>query len=118
MRTKFLATTGAALTALMLSTAAMADVGWGAGLTWTFGGPKPSTGPALGIKMFSTDKEKKAAGYLGVDYSFSDRGFRPNVGVAYLGENNVYVGTDVGYSFAQQGMNFGAGVGYVDTKKD
>ncbi len=53
-----------------------------------------------------------------MDYSFSDRGFRPNVGVAYLGENNVYVGADVGYSFAQQGMNFGAGVGYVDTKKD
>ena len=53
MRTKFLATTGAALTAFMLSTAAMADVGWGAGLTWTFGGPKPSAGPALGM-VFKT----------------------------------------------------------------
>ena len=106
-----------AVAAATLSSAAMAGVGWGAGLTWTFGGPKPVSGPALGIKMFSTDKEDKAAASLGIDYSFADRGLRPNVGVAYLGKNNVYVGADVGYSTKQQGMNFGAGFGYVDTKK-
>lgn len=117
MKAQLLALTGSALLAATLSTSAFAGAAVGAGLTWTFGGPKPVAGPALGIKVFSTDKEKKAAGYLGLDYSFSDRGFRPNVGVAYLGEKNIYVGADVGYSLAQQGVNFGAGVGYVDTKK-
>lgn len=118
MQAKIIAMTGGVLTALTLSTAAMADVGWGAGLTWTFGGPKPVSGPALGIKMFSTDKEDKAAASLGVDYSFADRSIRPNVGVAYLGKQNIYLGADVGYSFGQQGLNFGVGAGYVDTKKD
>lgn len=117
MKAKFVALAGSALVAATLSTSALAGAAVGAGLTWTFGGPKPIAGPALGIKVFSTDKEKKAAGYLGLDYSFADRGLRPNVGVAYLGENHIYVGADVGYSFAQQGVNFGAGVGYVDTKK-
>lgn len=117
MKAKFVALAGSALVAATLSTSALAGAAVGAGLTWTFGGPKPIAGPALGIKVFSTDKEKKAAGYLGLDYSFADRGLRPNVGVAYLGQNHIYVGADVGYSFAQQGLNFGAGVGYVDTKK-
>ena len=117
MKAKIIAIACSALAAVSLSTSAMAGAAVGAGLTWTFGGPKPVAGPALGIKVFSTDKEKKAAGYLGLDYSFADRGIRPNVGVAYLGTNHVYVGADVGYSFAQEGMNFGAGVGYVDTKK-
>lgn len=103
--------------AATISTAAMADVGWGAGVTWTFGGPKPISGPALGLKMFSTKKEDKAAASLGVDYSFADNNWRPNVGVAYLGKNNVYLGADVGYSFTQQGINFGGGFGYVDTEK-
>jgi hypothetical protein len=117
MKTKLLTLFAGALTAATLSTSALAGTAVGAGLTWTFGGPKPIAGPALGIKVFSNDREKKAAGYLGLDYSFADRGIRPNVGVAYLGQNHIYVGADVGYSFAQQGLNFGAGVGYVDTKK-
>lgn len=117
MKAKLLAIVASAVTAATLSTSALAGAGFGAGLTWTFGGPKPIAGPALGVKVFSTDKEDKAAGYLGLDYSFADRGLRPNVGVAYLGKDNVYLGADVGYSFAQQGLNFGAGVGYVDTKK-
>lgn len=117
MKAKFVALAGSALVAATLSTSALAGAAVGAGLTWTFGGPKPVAGPALGIKVFSTDKEKKAAGYLGLDYSFADRGLRPNVGVAYLGQNNIYLGADVGYSFAQQGLNFGAGFGYVDTEK-
>lgn len=117
MKTKLVALAGSALVAATLSTSALAGTAVGAGLTWTFGGPKPVAGPALGIKVFSTDREKKAAGYLGLDYSFADRGLRPNIGVAYLGEHHIYVGADVGYSFAQQGINFGAGLGYVDTKK-
>lgn len=117
MRSRIWTLTGCALAAATLSTAALADVGWGAGLTWTFGGPKPVSGPALGVKMFSTDKEDKAAATLGVDYSFADRSLRPNVGVAYLGRNNIYLGGDVGYSFGQQGLNFGLGAGYVDTRK-
>lgn len=118
MQAKFVAMAGGALLAATLSTSALAGAAVGAGLTWTFGGPQPVAGPALGIKVFSTDKEKKAAGYLGLDYSFADRGLRPNVGVAYLGQNNIYLGADVGYSLAQDGVNFGAGFGYVDTKKD
>ena len=117
MKAKVIAIACSAIAAVTLSTSALAGTAVGAGLTWTFGGPKPVAGPALGIKVFSTDREKKAAGYLGLDYSFADRGIRPNVGVAYLGTNHVYVGADVGYSFAQNGLNFGAGVGYVDTKK-
>ena len=106
-----------ALAAATLALNARAEVGWGAGVTWTFGGPKPIAGPALGLKMFSTKKEERAAASLGVDYSFVDSNWRPNVGVAYLGKNNVYLGADVGYSFTQQGMNLGGGFGYVDTKK-
>jgi hypothetical protein len=117
MKAQFVALAASALAAATLSTAALAGTAVGAGLTWTFGGPKPVAGPALGIKVFSNDREKKAAGYLGLDYSFADRGLRPNVGVAYLGENHIYLGADVGYSFAQQGVNFGAGLGYVDTKR-
>ncbi|MBF6630230.1 MAG: hypothetical protein ITG01_03625 [Comamonas sp.] len=118
MKAKLAAIAVSALTAATLSTSALAGTAVGAGLTWTFGGPKPVAGPALGVKVFSTDKQDKAAGYLGLDYSFADRGIRPNVGVAYLGKHNIYVGADVGYSFAQQGLNFGAGVGYVDTDKN
>lgn len=117
MKAKIVAIACSAVTAATLSTSALADVGVGAGLSWTFGGPKPVAGPALGVKVFSTDRQDKTAASLGVDYSFADRSFRPNVGVAYLGKNNVYLGADVGYSFAQQGMNFGVGAGYVDTKK-
>ena len=117
MKAKLVAIACSAVAAASLSTSAIAGSAVGVGLTWTFGGPKPVAGPALGVKVFSTDKEKKGAGYLGVDYSFADRGIRPNIGVAYLGQNHVYVGADVVYSFAQQGLNFGAGVGYVDTKR-
>ena len=39
------------------------------------------------------------------------------MGVAYLGRDNIYLGGDVGYSFGQQGLNFGLGAGYVDTRK-
>ncbi|WP_455556011.1 hypothetical protein [Comamonas sp.] len=118
MKAKFVAIACSAIAAATLSTTALAGAGVGVGLSWTFGGPKPVAGPALGVKVFSTDKEDKAAGYLGLDYSFADRGIRPNVGVAYLGKNNVYLGGDVGYSFAQGGLNFGLGAGYVDTKRD
>lgn len=117
MKTKLWALGAGSVLMVAMAAPAMAGTAVGAGLTWTFGGPKPIAGPALGIKVFSTDREKKAAGYLGLDYSFADKGLRPNIGVAYLGTNHVYVGADVGYSFAQQGLNFGAGVGYVDTKK-
>lgn len=117
MAAKIITIACSALAAATLSTSALAGAGVGAGLTWTFGGPKPVAGPALGVKVFSTDKEDKAAASLGVDYSFADRSLRPNVGVAYLGKNNVYLGADVGYSLAQQGVNFGVGAGYVDTKK-
>lgn len=117
MKAKFVALAASALAAAALSTSAWAGTAVGAGLSWTFGGPKPLAGPALGIKVFSTDKEKKGAGYVGVDYAFADGGLRPNVGVAYLGQNHIYVGADVGYSFVQQGLSFGAGAGYVDTKK-
>ena len=59
---------GLALAAVVVSASAMAGTAVGAGVTWTFGGPKPMAGPALGIKLFSTDKEQKGAAYIGVDY--------------------------------------------------
>lgn len=108
---------GLALAAVVVSASAMAGTAVGAGVTWTFGGPKPMAGPALGIKLFSTDKEQKGAAYIGVDYSFSDHGLRPNVGLAYLAKHKTYIGADIGYSFTQQGADFGAGLGFVDSKK-
>lgn len=116
MKAKFLAIACSACAAVTLSTSVLAGAGVGAGLTWTFGGPKAMSGAALGVKVFSTDKQDKAAASLGVDYSFADRGMRPNLGVAYLGKDNVYLDANVGYSFVQQGPNFGLGAGYVDTK--
>lgn len=107
----------AAVTALSISTSAMAGAGVGVGLGWNFGGPKGVSGATAGIKVFSTDKEDKAAASLGLDYAFAERGLRPNIGVAYLGKKNIYLDANVGYSFSQQGMNFGLGTGYVDTKK-
>ena len=117
MKLKWTVWACSAATAALLSTSAMAGTAFGAGVTWAFGGPKPMAGPAVGLKLFSTDKEKKGAAYVGVDYSFSEQSLRPNVGLAYLGENHIYIGADVGYSFVQQGADFGVGMGYVDTKK-
>lgn len=117
MTLKLAATACAAIAAVTLSTSAMAGTAVGVGLSWTFGGPKPVSGAALGVKVFSTDKQERGAGYLGVDYSFADRGIRPNLGVAYLTKHKGYVGADMGYSFKQQGLDFGAGIGYVDSKK-
>ena len=117
MKTKLLTLAATALAAVTLSTTAMAGTAVGVGLSWTFGGPKPYTGPAVGVKVFSNDRQEKAAGYLGLDYSFADRGLRPNIGVAYMGKQDYYVGADIGYSFNQQGLNFGTGLGYVDTKR-
>lgn len=116
MKTKQLLAAVACVSAATLSGAAWAGAGVGAGVTWTFGGPKAMSGAALGVKVFSTDREDKAAASLGLDYSFANRSIRPNVGVAYLGKNNIYLDANVGYSFAQQGLDFGVGTGYVDTK--
>ena len=65
MKAKLVAIAVSAVAAATLSTSALAGTAVGAGLTWTFGGPKPVSGPALGVKVFSTDKQEKAAGYLG-----------------------------------------------------
>lgn len=117
MKTKQLIATLCVVAAGTLSGTAMAGATYGVGLGWTFGGPKPSTGPTLGVKVFSDDREDRAAAALGVDYVFKERGWRPNVGVAYLGKNHVYLDANVGYSLNQQGMDFGLGAGYVDTKR-
>lgn len=96
---------------------AIAGATYGVGVGWTFGGPKPTSGPTVGLKVFSNDREERAAASLGVDYVFKERGFRPNVGVAYLGKNDIYLDANVGYSFTQKGLDFGLGTGYVDTKR-
>ena len=106
-----------ALAATVYAGGALAGPAVGVGLSWTFGGPAAQSGAAVGLKVFSTDREDRAAASLGVDYSFAERGFRPNVGVAYLSRHNAYVDASVGYSMQQQRMNFGLGAGYVNTQR-
>lgn len=117
MKTKFWTLLAATAAAMSFSGAAVASAGVGVGLGWSFGGPKGVSGATAGIKVFSTDKEDKAAASLGLDYAFAERSFRPNVGVAYIGKNNIYLDANVGYLMSKRSMNFGLGAGYVDTKK-
>ena len=73
---KFLAT---ALAAALVTSMAHADTGVGAGLTYVF-----YEGVAVGLKIFTDDKEDKAVGSVGLDYIVGSGAWRPNVGVGYL----------------------------------
>lgn len=105
------------LTALVLASGlaapAYADPTVGLGLTVVFGGGQVDTG--IGIRVFSNDKRDKAVASAGLDYMFSAKKVRGTVGVAYLGRNS-YVGLDLGIGLMDGGVDFGLGVGGVNTK--
>ncbi|ANG61363.1 hypothetical protein A8C75_02040 [Marinobacterium aestuarii] len=96
-----------------MSAVTTADVGVGAGLTYVFGG----NGLALGIKAFSSDDEDEAAASLGLDYVFSSRSWRPNIGATYLFDSS-YVDVTAGYNYGTRAWDLGLGAGYADTDDD
>ena len=95
-----------------LATTASADAGFGAGITYVF-----RDGVALGVKVFSTDEKYQAAASAGMDYLFSSKALRPNVGAAYL-DKDYYVDLTVGYNLKSKAADYGIGGGYVNTDDD
>nr|WP_320135907.1 hypothetical protein [uncultured Amphritea sp.] len=102
----------ALVAASLVAPIAQADAGFGAGVTYVFGG-----GWAVGVKVFTDDEEDKAVGSLGLDYLVGSGAWRPNVGVGYLGEN-IYGDLSAGYNFDGGAWSFGVGAGAVDTDED
>ncbi|WP_131177596.1 hypothetical protein [Phytopseudomonas dryadis] len=88
------------------------DIGFGIGVSYVFG-----EGPALGVKAFSSDEEKRGALSLGLDYVFSKQSLRPNVGVAYQG-SDYFGDANVGYTMKTQSVNFALGAGWSNAKED
>ncbi|MDD8022238.1 MAG: hypothetical protein PHX82_03890 [Paracoccaceae bacterium] len=101
----------ALIAALGLAAPASADASLGVGLTFVFGG-----GAGIGARVFSNDEEDKAALSVGLDYMFQSRQVRPTIGAAYLGDN-TYVGVDMGFNMGGGGVDFGLGLGGVNTQK-
>lgn len=93
---------------------AAADPTIGLGLSIAFGSGKVETG--VGIRLFSDNRPQKMVGSVGVDYMFQSKRIRPTVGVAYLGTNS-YIGLDMGFDLNGGGIDFGPGVGAVQTKR-
>lgn len=100
------------IAASMLSPTSQADVGFGGGITYIFG-----QGFAVGVKAFTSNNEDEAAGSIGLDYMLPTGGWRPNVGISYLGDN-IYGDINVGYDYQQSSWNFGVGAGGVNTEED
>lgn len=94
-----------AITTALAATPAMADPSFGFGFTILKGG-----NVSVGAKVFSTDKPESAALSLGIDYNFDTKGFRPNLGVAYL-EGDFYVDGNVGYDLNAGQLDYGLGIG-------
>lgn len=79
-------------------------------LTWVFG-----KGAAVGAKIFSNDSEGEVAATLGVDYLFNSGAWRPNVGAAYI-DDDVFI--DFSLGFGGKEMDFGVGIGPIDSSSD
>ena len=86
-----------------LATTASADAGFGAGISYVFG-----DGLGLGVKVFSTDEKYSAAASAGMDYLFSSKAFRPNIGAAYI-DKDFYVDLTVGYNLKAKAVDYGVG---------
>lgn len=96
-----------------LAAPASADPAVGLGVNLTFGGSgKVEAG--LGLRLFTNDEEDEVVGAAGFDYMFQSQRIRPSLGAAYLGTNS-YIGVDVGYDFGRGGLDFGVGIGGVNT---
>jgi opacity protein-like surface antigen len=103
--------TAAAFT-LALAAPAFADPSVGFGLTLSFGGGNVDYG--AGVRVFSTEEQDEFAASLGLDYMFGSQRLRPTVGAAYLSDNS-YIGLDMGFGLNGEGIDFGVGVGGVNT---
>jgi opacity protein-like surface antigen len=103
--------TAAAFT-LALAVPVSADPSVGFGLSFSFGGGSVDYG--VGVRVFSDDKQDKFAASVGLDYMFQSQRWRPTVGAAYLGDNS-YIGLDMGFGLNGEGIDFGVGVGGVNT---
>jgi hypothetical protein len=89
-----------------------ADPTIGVGVSLSFGGGGMEAG--AGVRLFSDDEEESTVGTLGLDYMVQSQRWRPTVGVAYLGEN-TYVGIDLGYNLLTGSVDYGVGVGGLET---
>lgn len=103
----------AAIVACGLSAPATADPTVGFGLSLTFGSGGVDYG--VGLRVFSDDREDRAAASLGVDYLFGSNSWRGTLGAAYLMDNS-YVELNGGYNFTSGTFDFGFGAGGADTK--
>lgn len=90
---------------------AQADAGIGVGMTYVIG-----QGAAVGMKVFTRDREDQTVGSAGLDYMLGSGKVRPNVGIGYLG-NNIYGDVNAGYDFQNSAWNLGVGAGVLDTRK-
>jgi len=103
--------TAAAVT-MALAAPASADPSVGFGLSMSFGGGDVDYG--VGVRAFSNDEQDEFAASVGLDYMFQSQRLRPTIGAAYLGDNN-YIGLDIGFGLNGEGIDFGVGLGAVNT---
>ncbi|UYP69485.1 hypothetical protein OIU14_07110 [Thalassobacter stenotrophicus] len=97
---------------IALAAPAAADPSLGFGLSVSFGNGAVEYG--AGVRVFSSDREDELAASVGVDYMFQSQRFRPTVGAAYL-DNETYLGLDLGLGLNGEGVEFGIGLGGVNT---
>jgi hypothetical protein len=98
---------------ILTNNAFAADLTWGIGLTWV-----PSSGVAVGAKVFSDDEEDSPFGSLAIDYFVSGRSkgsWRPSLGLGYQGRS-AFVDANVGLTSGE--LDWGISVGYVENQSD
>lgn len=104
----------AAMAGLVLAAApALADPTVGLGLSMSFGQGQTETG--VGLRVFSDDEADSVVGSVGLDYMFQSKSLRGTLGAAYLG-TDAYVGFDLGVRLQGGAMDFGVGLGVVNTE--
>jgi len=86
----------------------------GLGFSFAFGAGKVE--PSFGVRVFSGNIKGHGAATVGLDYVFSTKRVRPTIGAAILGKNS-YVGVDMGIYLDGSGVDFGLGVGGLQTAK-
>ena len=91
---------------------AIADPALGIGVSYTFGGGQSETG--VGLRVFADDARDQATLTIGADYLIGSGTFRPTVGAAYVG-TDLYIGIDAGAPLGRGGLDFGVGVGLINT---
>jgi hypothetical protein len=105
--------TAAILTATLSSPLTLhAETSFGIGVSYIFG-----EGIAVSGKVFADDEEYQVGAAAGIDYMLKTGAWRPNMGVAYIGDHN-YGDLNVGYNLKNKAIDFGVGVGYTNAQKE